>query len=991
MKKSEIPVEGLYILAFLVLISLAGTSLYFYLEGQSTARDYRISVGKILEESESIKILIDQERQFVLETVVFFLGSQGGVANIGEYNEYDLTKIGSSGVAYDCIEAMKNLNNGIYPSSEVLSKCLTSKNYFKYTDGLGAWKCDNYLYSYEYCDFSTQSLCCLAGNKICHEGCLHALGYDLNQCYDKRYCGALWCKENNLEIPETYQGVQYYSKISNKMPGYFCDSIISYDAEKNYNSLVWDGIDSTTIINNLIKLSNEYFYMPFPKFSEYLKDIYKKDLKLTFQLNFKGCNNELCEFSWVPYENSNQKFSVKGLNGIPIVELSNEILSLQSLKVPIFDMIKISKDFVQNQEIKSTFSNLLKDNVFLQKNVNFDKIKYPAEWKNDFSSNLGINENNRINGTDSSVKKYDIYDNSICGDYPFNNTEYDCMMQHVSTKIYNTISNPMVIEKPGINYYLRPVFNFVKTSLGANIKISEKPFCGNSNCEYGETTSNCITDCPIKTVSYLIYSEDYSCGEADALKSTIQSTTYFTSPYNEGVNTNNNIISHLLSDLEEKRCLTDLDFLDEISFSVNLDSGKYSMFLKGEGNLTVNLNIINAGENNQFNININSKQNSGDEYYEQVKKISDEYGRCAYNYYNKSNIKNLIFYENMGCCKIEDYSVSGGYCKNDVLKNNYCESVNSKNGRSQTGAYCLIDNSLGGDIDYNENLININAGEVTFEISNYKGLIKEIDFIRMDYDNTYPIKTVSSNGISRTIGGSLEYYSNTEDCTSAMGTTAITYDSMDDNELWYSMLCLRVQGKNWVNIIENYTAMYSKFKQVFSSNPNNIKNEIDNFIKTYDFDKTYDTTAKKLYVTFKPCTTNNCGIMNLEGGKIAYEYSTPFISYAIDDSILQRLIEIQTQTSYLPLPIKWIFAYNDKVTLDQSNINTDYDANCNLNYNYEKTWMPDCGCKLNCQENYQCVFDFNDLPIDNLFDQLYHFKAIFIDNQDYKTNGVVGE
>ncbi|MDD4353772.1 MAG: hypothetical protein PHN56_04930 [Candidatus Nanoarchaeia archaeon] len=1059
MKKTEIPVEGLYILAFLVLISLAGTSLYFYIQGQSTARDYRISVGKILEESEAIKMLIDQERQFVLETVVFFLGSQGGVENIAEYNEYDLLKIALDDKTLECINNMSEMNNGMYPSNEVLSKCLTSKDFYKYEEGLGAWKCDNYLYSYENCNFSMQSPCCAGlGNTICHEGCLTALDYDISKCSNKNYCGALWCKDNNLEIPETYQGVQYYSKIQNQMPGYFCDSILSYNPEGTYSSKIWGSIDSTTIINNLIKLSNEYFYLPYPKFSESLKNIYNRDLIVTFQLNFKGCNDELCEFSWVPYGAPDQKFVVKGLNGIPIVELSNQILSLQSLKVPIFDLIKTSKSFVENKEIKNSFSELLKEQVLITKDVtNPNNFKYLSNWKNELSESLGINPSSSLMGTDESVMKFDLYDNSLCGDEPYANNSYDCLMQHLSTKIYDTISDPMILDSSKNNYNLRPIFNFVKTSLGASLQLSS---CGNSVCEYTETLANCPNDCNYGATNYPdceyitnneniksnlsvfkicidffknnpIYSEDdcidaFNFGQKKFEESNLglyhcqTFKKYLDSARDENPNTyfseNDNECRHFLlakdceytykdngiceygenpinnpNDCQKLICGDGILSTNEtcptdekiFSMPITLSQGKYVIFLKGigpnsgrvQGTLTVGGQVIN--------FDIYSSTN----FYDTIRPFESLIGRCAYNPYIAN--KTLEYYESFGCCPSDKYTPNG--CIIKVAENNYCKIVNNGYGRSQIGAYCK---RTGGAIDYENNFGNVFnlGGDMQLELSVTQGVIEAVDFIRVKYDGTYPIIQQSNQGILRTTGGSPDYYTEPKDCESKMGNANIQFSSLNSQEAWYSLLCLRAQGKNWVNIIENYTGIYEVYKTLFLTNYESQKIKIDNFIKKYDLEKTYDYTAKKVAIKFFSCDSpnNDCGIMNLEKSQNTFIYSEPFLSYAVDESVFQRLIQIQTQTSYLPLPIKWIFAYNDKVNIN-SNEPAINNANCQLSYSDGKSSAPDCGCKLNCEENYQCEFDFSDIHPYILKDELYAFEEIFINNIQYKDNGVVSE
>jgi hypothetical protein len=89
------------------------------------------------------------------------------------------------------------------------------------------------------------------------------------------------------------------------------------------------------------------------------------------------------------------------------------------------------------------------------------------------------------------------------------------------------------------------------------------------------------------------------------------------------------------------------------------------------------------------------------------------------------------------------------------------------------------------------------------------------------------------------------------------------------------------------------------------------------------------------------------------------------------------------------LPIKWVFAYNDKVRINQTNPQINDNEGCDLIYDNTKKSAPDCGCKNDCAEELVCNFDFSEIPMDNLANELYNFKAIFIDNQAYKNNKVV--
>jgi hypothetical protein len=893
MKKSAIPVEAFYILAYLIIMSLAGATLYFYIESQSLGPNYRISAASIIEESESIKKLIDQERLFVLETVIFFLGSQGGVSNINDYNAYNLTSIPASDqLTADCLNTLKSLNNNQYPSKEITSKCVTNNEYYNNPESLGVWKCDDKMYYYSKCDsIGEHRTCCesvdsLGAGIACSEACLLALDFDISNCADKELCGALWCKENNLEIPETFYGAQYYYKINEKYPGYFCPSKLSYNPENYYpQGELWQGLDKNSIMKNLIELSNDYFYMPNPDFKSYISKIYNRDLNIAFQLSYKGCSKDSCEFSWIPYGESSQSFEITGLGGIPMVKMSSDILSMQSINIPLMDMIDYSQEIIEERKIEDFFSSALKDNILINPKASVLPINIlPSDWKNYFP---------RYGGTNSYEG---IYDNSSCGqDYIISNN-YDCLMQHASTKLYSAVSAPMEIEREsGADFKLRPLFNFISSSIGGSINV------GNDNL-----------------------------------------------------------------------------------YSINLDSGKYSIFLSGTGNTSAKISLSAAGltlpiGQTEYDVDIKSEG----AYYEQAVFYDEIIGQCSYNAYLPG--QTLAYYKSFGCCPAGNYNKSG--CQVPVYSNAYCSQMNNKYSRSQIGSYCSL-NSPDGKINYDSSSFELSAPTtLTLNIENLQGSLDSIEIIRMQYDNTLDTSSRMINGMQFNSGGSYEYYTDAKDCSSAVGAPSLDYSILTNDELWYSMLCLRSKGNNWINIVEDYTSFFNNFESKLGEYE---KNRIDNFINKYKISPSNNGEVSIAYTN--DCPAGGCAFQLKENPELlwSYEINEQMQTFAENEIIKNKLIEIAQNTDYLSLPIKWVFAYNDKVRINQTNPQIGDNAGCDLVYDSVKESAPDCGCKSDCAKELACNFDFSAIPMDNLISELYDFKAIFIDNQAYKNNEVVG-
>lgn len=1029
MKKSAIPVEAFYILAYLVLMSMAGTTLYFYIESQSMGPNYRISAASIIEESESIKKLIDQERLFVLETIIYFLGTQGGVQNMDEYNAYDVTTLSGN----PCVTAMKNLNYNQYPSKEVITSCLNENNYDN-PESLGVWKCDNYIYSYESCSGisagSGYSYCCESADGTghnCKESCLSALGFNLGNCQNKAYCGALWCKQNNLEIPETFQGVQYYYKIGEQEPGYYCPSLLSYNPEKDYaQGEFWEGLDTSFIINELISTANKYFYLPNPSFSGYISRVYGKNLKTAFQLNFKGCNAYSCEFSWVPNGQKTQDFQITGLGGIPMVSMGADIISTQSVNIPLTDMIEYSREIIEQKQVANYLANTLKDNVLFTSDTSINNIisESPQDWKGYF-----IRAENLSEGL--------FYDSRYCGEGNAwqTSTDYECLMQHASTRLYSAISEPMTVERAsGFSYSLRPVFNFVLTSMGASAQKNELP----KNIQLGKGQYSIFVKGvgPANGTIKLLGNEYYFniASDEDYAQAKRFSDELGRCSYNEY------LPEQPLDYYQEFGCCP-IDSYENGECTVSITANSYCTSINnryGRSQIGAYCFVSTSGESaNVFSTQIQSSSGGHSSYWSGIITPSNTDKtltsfKVSTVASNEGKTDGIILQANSGkkinygekwvysayvwvptgtnvISRMRAYT-GGGYQSSTaitIIGNNdwqYIEKI-FEAGENVQQALELVESSdystsrtfyirgaslkpLIGSVDYDINTFTLaSSQEVYVELKDAKGTIEDIEIVRANYDKTYPMVSRTINGQLMNFGGSLEYYdSQKNDCQSAVGESQALYGSFNNNELWYSMLCLRSKGNTWTEINEKYPALFDNFQSKLGNTDGRQK--LDNFIKTYKITITNTESIPKVSYSKTGCSPN-CVTQLSTNPQILWidTINERFNALADNELIIERLKEIQLNTSQLSLPVKWVFAYNDKVSVDSTNLGDN--SGCDLDYTPSKTYAPDCGCKTNCYEEAMCYFDFSELSKEELRAGLYNYDDIFVYNAGYKTSKVV--
>ncbi len=900
--RSSLPIGNLYIVAFIILAMYAGMSIYLMVSSQSNSANYRISAASILKSSEELKRTIDEERRYVIETVLYFIGSQGGVDNIQEYNSLDLDKLSNDQEAMDCIATLKEVVSS--PSQELLSFCTNNRDVFSYPDSQGVWKCDFDFYAYQQCSGISQfaaKLCCdsayYGGKKItsyrnivtydqkdvvgygCHENCLFALGIDYREkCSNLDYCGALWCRDNNFYIPETYEGVPYYYKIGDSGPGYFCPTYYTFSPERRYDEgVMWEGVDPDYLINKLVDLSNKYFYQPNPSFENYLKSHFGSDLTLSFTLDFKGCTNESCRFDWVPYLDSSEKFVGRGIGGVPMVEFTTSLFSSQTVPVPIEDMIDQIRSIIVDKNISNYLGNRLQNMVFYR----VEDANAPDEYSiNDWNNIIGRNVFDIdcgsapvLDGNDMTNDTFPIYDSRYCGDDPYhNNCNYNCLMEHASTSLYLASSDPLTYDRDeGYDYLLRPIFRYVKTSLGASFQ-------------------------PTGIGPVHLY----------------------------------------------------------------LAPGNYNIFVRGKGQSSITLRI--AGKEYSF-----SHSEDG-EYYESISS-THQLGVCSHKKWD-GNIDSYLAY---GCCPIDEYDVASGTCNVDPFENDYCSSMFEGNGATEYGTSCFVD---GGAVDYRDSFDLSNYID-SIEVVSVEGDIEEVDILRVNFDNTF--STTVHNGNIR--GGSYEYYKDTEDCVNPLGPESISYDEFSDDEIWYTMLCLRAKGNDWPTIIDDYTYAFYRFEEIPSYSDEADK--IDEFLSNYPSICLEDMGEKVLVRFNSPeCEGTVVSLSSKKGNAVS---GAPFT--ATSTPAEERLYEIKRNSSYISLPIRWNFAYRDVAEFNQELFGED--SSCSLDYEDidGAEPFPDCSCK-SCEDSKMCVFDFSSIPVSMLRNYLYDFDSIFFNTQ-YKARGVV--
>ncbi|VVB74311.1 Uncharacterised protein [Candidatus Tiddalikarchaeum anstoanum] len=953
MSKSAVPVEGLYIVAFLILMGLAGMSLYLFVQGQSIASDYRISAASLIEMSESIKRLIDQERTFVMETILYFFGSQSGIENVQEFGDLNYIKFFADNEASACYNILKERMGNV--PTEMATRCaFGNPNLFNVNDSAGLWKCDAKMYSYKTCNnisaFAAR-LCCRKGTfqnndissyrsgiinaasgatgSICHQGCMNALEFDYTQkCSNLDYCGGLWCSSDYLEVPETYGGIPYYYKIVEPVsiitstieagPGYYCPSSYSYNPELSYtNSISWTkNLDMDEVINRLISLSNTYFYKPSPQFTSYLNSLLDKNVQFSFQLDFIGCDNEECEFAWVPICGNEQSFIGRGTGGVRMIDFSTNFMSLVTVRVPLQDMVTFAKHLVESGDVKYYITDKFKNITYYlntQANLNDMQNKGPAYWNYLFGGELGIGCGEAPQeglGESLTTSIFNYYDNSTCGTDPYhNNCNTECLLSWMNTKLYNATRDPLFYDRPtGYDYTLRPVFRFVDTSLGAVIP--------------GQ---------------YLLNGQSFT----------------------------NNFVAL---------------------------PGKYNIFIRGSGVADVTVRL--DGPDYRY-----THSTLGD-FYDLVNDVG--VGRCgqfAGALYPNGTLaaSRLDEYENAyGCCPSNQYNQNNNTCNVAVISNTYCAYMHNRFNGTKGGEYCDTRSALA--LDYPSKAITLSSlnnhiVQVTCNSANCS--IDSVDIIRVMYDNSFPTGVYTSQGITYHNGGSLEYYKNTSNCVNPMGSDYISYSALDNTETWLSMLCLRGQGLNWQDIMERETGLYNSFKTKFSTNYKDKAAMIDSFIRTYlptvsstNYSDYRVTKVVFRSVTLAPLTTNLYNDSLIADSSLHYGEAGYGLDYA--ETALERLYQIMRNTSYVSLPMKWVFAYRDVARFNQTLLGEE--SSCNLNYESVPASFayPDCSCRM-CQYSTVCDFDFSNILVSELVGSFGEFfEPIFHSSySQYQRAGVV--
>ena len=1054
-KKAELPVGNLYIASFLILLSLAGASLYLFLEGQSTASSYRISTAAILELSEQLKQFVDQERLYVIETALFFLSSQGGIGNIKEYGDFNVTLVAEDIEANACTELLTTMMS---PSSEMLMRCYNGLEVFDNVDSQGIWKCDVNIYSYKTCEeiskFSAK-LCCDNNNVIetyeeltditafetigvtgqsCHQGCLRAMAEEYEtKCNEIDYCGALFCKENYIEIPETKEGVPYYYKLGeNSGGGYYCLSSYQFNPEKTYEKgTIFVQANSKAVIDQLVELAGSYFYMPMERLNDELKSFFNKDVTLTFKLSFKGCTKDMCEFAWLPVIGGSQEYSVKGLKGKEMVNFKTNMLSIQSVPLPIEDIIDFSIAIIEQKRIVEFLTAGLKGVTY---NIANNTIPYSnndlLKWKEVMAEELYepklFNPNEYI---DSTI--FDFYDERGCGTNPF--TSYDnqtlsCLMKHASTSLYESIQNPFTFDDT--NYLLRPIFRFVKTSMGGTIPVREEQqdytlqllegdyqiFIKTKDeyLNYVMSESNkgkCVNTA--ETMGVMCLNRDIDVETGFCIGENYGSCDLHDCPVGElydRVNLYNNFECRSVVEVIENanpynsKCApiqaNVFDCCDISDFNSDFLSCNANSFSNTQCN-SQELVSSNCYTNNEVYEELNNKiiLNNGlpisfnlEEPYTFLKTL--DYGNCAY----PKNYNNVIeLYNNYGCCPTMNYR-NDGTCEIIPIQNNYCDQTHNGNGRSLIGAEC--NPTTGGNIDYDELSFHFTEGEQEIYIE-YPRRIEYIEIVRMQYDNTF--ETVNENG--ETFGGSIEYYTDAIDCTSGMGNTITQYSSMAPTELWYILLGLRARGYDWKYIVENQTEIYNNFI-ILENNNLFWLNKIDIFLGEMNniiIENNDVINAGVTIVKFNgtcSCVVGSeiCGcydsknptvLSNLDFGMSQESaYQSQNLTFKPLSSVEEKLFEINRNTQYMNLPLKWIFAYNDVVTLNQTALYGE-EAECNLNYESIKgaSIRPKTNC-TQCEVNIVSDLDFSAVPASIMQEYLYEFSNVFLKNE-YLVEGIL--
>ena len=142
----------------------------------------------------------------------------------------------------------------------------------------------------------------------------------------------------------------------------------------------------------MIELSNKYFNYLSPTFRKNVERVFDVGLSTSFAMHFLGCDEDYCEFSWIPFGEDEQSFTGRGTAGKPLVDFTTNFVSHFQMPIPLESMVTTVNEIVEEDLfVGFMMSQIGNITVALEPELGSLVRDGPSGWRKRMGTELGIN------------------------------------------------------------------------------------------------------------------------------------------------------------------------------------------------------------------------------------------------------------------------------------------------------------------------------------------------------------------------------------------------------------------------------------------------------------------------------------------------------------------------------------------------------------------------------------------------------------------------